>query len=82
MSLGFLVGVQGVGSDHVGHRGVGDLLVEYAGLFGCVGVRGVVELVGLGEVGLVIDADNPFSVCHLNHLMNVIGWGWRLLSLI
>ena len=76
------VGVQGVGSDDVGHGGVGDLLVEDAGLFGGIGVRCVEELVGLGEVGLVIDADNLFSVCHLNHHMNVMLWGWRLRSLI
>ena len=62
---GVQVGVEGTGSDDVGHGGVGDLLVEDAGLLGCVGVRRVVEPVCVCEVGFVVDADNPFSVCHL-----------------
>ena len=62
---GVQVGVEGTGSDDVGHGGVGDLLVEDAGLLGCIGVRRVVEPVCVCEVGFVVDADNPFSVCHL-----------------
>ena len=74
---GVQVLVEGLGSDDVGEGGVGGLLIEDSGLLGGVGVRGVVEPVGVCEVGLVVDADNLFSVCHLKSPLIVMYDGAR-----